>query len=212
MAFAQDAVQGAIDLNDPDRIVLEYPRAMLHLTECIDPGYEDVFVVGHGVGTMPGRLQEKRLRVAELDEDVAELSAAYFGYRGARPAIGDGAILLERETSRSLDFIVVDAFTADGVPSSLVSPDFFRMGRGKLDERGAMLLNVTGRGTRDRFVAAAFAALRDEFAFAKAFVLPAAGVAEARNVLLVGGSAPIRYQARRMAGFVEVDAPRSGLV
>lgn len=31
MAFHDDAVQGVLDLRDPARIVLEYPKAMLHL-------------------------------------------------------------------------------------------------------------------------------------------------------------------------------------
>ncbi|WP_238392542.1 spermidine synthase [Paenibacillus antri] len=205
LAFSEAAVQGAIDLSDPDRFVLEYPRAMLHVMECTDPTFEDVFLIGHGVGTMPGRLQGKRLRIAELDADVAELSASHFGYRGVPPVIGDGRLLLEREAPQSLDFVVVDAFTEDGVPDRLVDADFFRLAREKLDDRGAALFNVTVRGERDLRTSSVFAALRAEFAYAKAFVLPSANAADQRNAILVGGSSPIRYQARRMAGFVEVD-------
>jgi spermidine synthase len=203
MAFTEEAVQGAIDLDDPDRVVLEYQQAMLHLMECTDPTSEDVFLIGHGAGTMPGRLEGKRIRIAELDEDVADLSASRFGYRGARPTIGDGRLLLEREAPLSLDFVVVDAFDARGVAEGFLSADFFRLAREKLDERGAVLLNVTGRGERDPHVSAGYAALRDAFAYSKAFVLPASSPAESRNLLLVGGSAPIRYRSKRMAGFVE---------
>lgn len=208
MAFTEEAVQGAIDLDDPDRIVLEYQQAMLHLMETTDPTFEDVFLIGHGAGTMPGRLQGKRLRIAELDEDVANLSASRFGYRGARPTVGDGRLLLEREAPQSLDFVVVDAFDARGVAEGFLSADFFRLAREKLDERGAVLLNVTGRGERDLFASAGFAALRDEFAYAKAFVLPASSLAEPRNLLLVGGSSPIRYRSKRMAGFIELELER----
>lgn len=205
MTFSDDAVQGAMDLDRPERIVLEYPRAMLHLMECSDPGYEDVFVIGHGAGTLPGRLPSGGLRIAELDPDVVTVSENYFGYRGTPPIVGDGLELLERTASSSLDFLVVDAFTADGVPERLVSEELFRVAREKLDDRGAVLLNITGRGMRDRRVGVVFSALRDRFAYTEAFVLPSPGAADPRNVLLVGSGAPIKYRANGMAGFVVFD-------
>ncbi|MBE1445184.1 hypothetical protein GGC63_004652 [Paenibacillus sp. OAS669] len=33
LQFSDHAVQGAMDLKDPKRIVLEYPRAIIHLME-----------------------------------------------------------------------------------------------------------------------------------------------------------------------------------
>ena len=81
LQFLDEAVQGAIDLNNPQRIMFEYPRAMIHLMEVNNPSFEDVFVIGHGIGTIASRFSDKRFKIAELDDKVVELSKRYFGYR-----------------------------------------------------------------------------------------------------------------------------------
>jgi spermidine synthase len=92
MQFSKEALQGALDLNNPERIVFEYPRAMIHLMEFNDPSFNDVFVIGHGIGTIAGYFSEKRFKVAELDDKVVELSKLCFGYRKDNVIVGDGRL------------------------------------------------------------------------------------------------------------------------
>ncbi|WP_438351166.1 hypothetical protein ACP8HI_11270 [Paenibacillus sp. FA6] len=55
LQFSDDAVQGAIDLKDPKRIVLEYPRAIIHLMECNYTSFERAFIIEYGIGKLSAR-------------------------------------------------------------------------------------------------------------------------------------------------------------
>ncbi|MGO4529254.1 spermidine synthase [Paenibacillus sp. 2TAF8] len=202
LQFSNDAVQGAMDLEEPSRIVLEYPRAMLHLMEQNDPHFNRVFVVGQGIGTIPSYLSDRQVKVAELDAEVVEISQHFFGYKGSPVLIGDGRELLEREQAGTYDYIVIDAFTAAGTPEQFTNRSFFSMVKDKLDAEGAVLLNVFGRSGNDQLVNALYTTLGTEFPYTRAFALPAEPNV-IQNRILMGSHRPIDVQMRYMAGFVE---------
>jgi spermidine synthase len=205
LQFSDQAVQGAMDLMDPERIVFEYPRAMLHLMSFNEPIFEDVFVIGHGIGTIARSLPDKRVMVAELDENVVELSRRYFGYGLNNVVVGDGREILAREKPHAYDYIVLDAFSRKGTPSHFTSREFFRLAKEKLNSAGAILLNLMGRGAKDRLVSAVHSTLGTEFAYVKSFALPSESGGEVQNIILVGGNRPLIFQTRNMAGFVEME-------
>lgn len=213
LQFASEAVQGAMDINRPERIILEYPRAMLHLLERHISDSSRIFIIGHGTGTLARHLAGKQVTIAEVDELVAEISEAYFGFSGdGDPVrIGDGRLLLEREQPGSLDCIMVDAFSENGTPRHLSSSGFFRLAADKLIPDGLLLFNVFGRGDGDGFVAAIATTLREIFAYVRVFSLPVEHSREMRNMIIAGSRRPITYHARSMAGFVEVE-PRKGFI
>ncbi|MEK4062585.1 fused MFS/spermidine synthase [Paenibacillus sp. FSL H3-0321] len=204
LQFSGDAIQGALDLDHPRRVVFEYPRAMIHLMEAGEPYFEDVFLIGHGIGTLAGYFAEKRFKVAEVNAEVVKLSRQHFGYSLDNVIVGDGRRILEGEPERRYDFILLDAFTADGTPRHLVSSEFFALARSKLNSRGSIIMNLMGRSEKDRLIGAIHTTLAGEFANIKAFALPSEGTADIRNIIIMGSGKPIRYQARQMAGFVEV--------
>ncbi|MDM5278680.1 fused MFS/spermidine synthase [Paenibacillus silvae] len=202
LQFSDDAVQGALDLERPSRIVLEYPRAMLHLMERNDPQYNRVFVVGHGIGTIPSYLADRQVKVAELDAEVVRLSQHFFGYTGPDVRIGDGRELLEQEKSGTYDYVVIDAFSAAGTPEQFTNQSFFAMVKGKLDADGAVLLNVFGRSGNDKLVNAIYTTLGTQFNYTRAFALPTEPN-EVQNRILIGSHRPIDVHIKQMAGFVE---------
>ncbi|WP_019913453.1 spermidine synthase [Paenibacillus sp. HW567] len=204
LQFSGDAIQGALDLNSPRRVVFEYPRAMIHLMEAGEPFFEDVFVIGHGIGTIARYFAEKSFKIAEVSAEVVELSRQHFGYSQDNVVVGDGRRLLEGEPDRRYDFILLDAFTKDGTPQHLVSSEFFALARSKLNSRGSIIMNLMGRSEQDRLISAIHTTLSEHFPHIKAFALPSEGTADIRNILIMGSSKPIRYQARQMAGFVEI--------
>lgn len=205
LAFADGAVQGAMDLDDPGRILLEYPRAIIHLLEANNPSFHDVFLIGHGIGTIAGQYSDRRFKTAELDESVAALSRRYFDCRQEPICIGDGRELLETEHDESYDYVIVDAFTDKGVPRQLCSQPFFRLAAAKLGHHGAIIMNLFGRGKDDPLASAIHTTLGNVFACTRAFALHGQGAADVQNMILIGSSRPIAYQARRMAGFAEVE-------
>jgi spermidine synthase len=203
MQFSGEAVQGAMDLERPERIVFEYPRAIIHLIKQNDPAFEDVFAIGHGIGTIAGFFAEKRFKVAELDDKVVELSKVWFGCRCEHVVIGDGRRLLGSEKPDTYDYMILDAFTAQGTPRHLISSEFFRIARDKLHASGAIIMNLIGRGDNDRLINAVHTTLCGHFPYTASFSMPSNRITDAKNVIMMGSGKPIRFQARHMAGFAE---------
>ncbi|AIQ50742.1 spermidine synthase [Paenibacillus sp. FSL R7-0331] len=204
LQFSGEAIQGALDLEQPKRIVFEYPRAMIHLMEFNRPLFQDVFLIGHGIGTIAGYFAEKRFKVAEVNAEVVRYSRSHFGYAQDNVMIGDGRSLLEAERDGQYDYILLDAFTAAGTPQHLISNEFFRLTRGKLHSGGSILMNLMGKNENDRVINAIHTTLSEHYTYVEAFALPAEGAADVRNILLMGSGRPVRYQARQLAGFVPV--------
>ena len=212
MQFSNEAVQGALDLNNPQRIVFEYPRAMIHLMEYNNPSFEDVFVIGHGIGTIAGYFSEKRIKIAELDHQVVELSRRYFGYSKDDVVVGDGRQILLGEEAHAYDYIILDAFTDKGTPAPLTSREFFRMTREKLNSEGSILINLMGKGENDRLIRAIHTTLSEEYAYTKSFSLPSEGIRDLQNIILMGSNDPIGFQARSMAGFIEIKLEQGHII
>src|SRR5690606_8499104 len=214
LQFADDAVQGAIDLQQPDRILFEYPRALIHLIEHNSTkennGGDDIFIIGHGIGTLSSYFADSNCVTAEISETVVKLSQQHFGWKGSPILIGDGRLLLEQE-QRLFDCIVLDAFTSKGNPQHLSTVQFFDMARAKLKRQGTLLINVTNKGKLDVRSNAIYNTLQVVFPHTYAFTLQAAEERDIRNSILIGSNHPIRYRLRNMAGFVPYH-PESGYV
>lgn len=212
MQFSEHAVQGAIDMRDPSCIVLEYPRAIIHLMEANGPFFENVFMIGHGIGTIANQYPDKHFRIAELDEKVLELSRFYFNYVKENVVIGDGLELLSREDIDRFDYIILDAFTEAGTPHHLTRLSFFQLTREKLNNRGSVILNLMGKVKNDRFIQAVYTTLKEVFTCSKAFVLPGGAASDVRNFIIMGSDKEIQYEQRALSGFVEVEVERGHVI
>jgi spermidine synthase len=204
LQFANEAIQGAMDLRDPKRILFEYPRAIIHLMEHNHPDLSDAFIIGHGIGTLPGYWAHRRVKVAEWDGTILELSRKYFGYTGDNVTVGDGRAVLEAQGSHTYDCIVLDAFTEKGTPRHLISGEFFAIAREKLDSQGSIIMNLIGKGDHDPLISAVHSTLVEQFAYTRSFCLSSKGTIGMRNILIMGSPKPIGFQARQMAGFTEI--------
>ncbi len=212
LQFANEDIQGALDLNHPERILFEYPRAIIHLMEFNHPSFEKAFVIGHGIGTIPAHFSEKNFKVVELDDKIVELSRRYFGYRKDNVIVGDGRGILEGEKQQTYDYIILDAFTDQGTPRHLTTREFFGIARDKLDSQGSIILNLIGRGENDKLINAIHYTLREAFAYSRSFSLPSAGAACMQNILIVGRHKPIRFQEAKMAGFTEIELRQGHMI
>jgi spermidine synthase len=207
LQFGTEASQGALDLNQPDRILFEYPRAILHLMEFHNPDFGHVFAIGHGIGTIAAACPGRRFLTAELDPLVVQLSREYFGCQQQDILIGDGRQLLQEQDPGSFDYLILDAFTAEGTPAHLVSQEMFELASSRLHEGGMLLMNVTGRPGYDRRLGAIFTTLGQSFSHVIAFSLPPQSQGDRLNVILAASMKPILYQGRQMAGFQEIQLP-----
>lgn len=204
LQFANEDIQGAIDLLQPDRILFEYPRAIIHLMELNHSEFENVFVIGHGIGTMANHYANKSFRVAEIDPLVLEMSRTYFHYTLDNVHIGDGRALLYAEKDHQYDYIILDAFTSQGTPQHLISKSFFQITASKLNDKGYLIINLIGKVNHDRLINAIYTTLQEVYSCIEAFALPTEGVADKQNMILMASHQPIYYQGRHMAGFEKI--------
>jgi spermidine synthase len=212
LQFSDDSIQGAIDLKDPKRIVLEYQSAMIHLMELNNPSFNRVFVIGHGIGTIAGHYPDKRFTVAEIDERGVELSKLFFGYRKDNVRVGDGRRILRNEEPNAFDYIILDAFTNKGTPLHITTLEFFEMTMEKLDSQGAIIMNLMGKPKNDRLINAIHTTLRETYAYTKAFSLPAVDEADLRNMIIMGSNKTIDIQSQDTAGIYEIGLEQGHII
>ena len=208
LQFADGAEQGVIDLDEPGRIVLAYPRALIQLLDNCENDTRDVFMIGHGVGTIAGNYANSpnvRFISVELDERLAQLSREFFGYTGPEVRIGEGREELSKQAEDSLDCIIVDAFSAKGTPRQLVSLPFVQLAKDRLRASGLMLFNVGGRMCNDRLIDAMYATLAASYAYVEVFAPAATSADEVTNILFAASDSPVACNAARLAGFQSID-------
>ncbi|WP_127569551.1 spermidine synthase [Paenibacillus xylaniclasticus] len=214
LQFADGAVQGAMDMREPQRVVLEYQRAMIHLMDDNDPAFSSAFVIGHGIGTIAGHYPDRQFVTAEIDEKIVELSRRFFRYRMNNVVIGDGRDILVEQESGRYDYILLDAFTSKGTPRHLTTLEFFQTVMDKLRPGGAVILNVAGKLRNDRRSAAIHTTLSETCAYTRAFYLPVrgAGVDDLGNLIIIGSNKPIQAQPGLTADFAEIAMERGHVI
>ncbi|WP_028552784.1 spermidine synthase [Paenibacillus sp. UNC451MF] len=205
LQFSDHAIQGAMDMKKPSRILLEYPRAIIHLMEINNNSFNKVFMIGHGIGTIAGNYPEKLFTIAEMDNQVVELSKRYFGYPYDNVIIGDGRHTLSIQPANALDYVVLDAFTPKGTPIHLVTKDFFIMVMSKLTSQGMVILNLTGTIKNDRLINAVHTTLKETVSVVLAFALPGGDETDVRNIILIGSNRTVEFRQYDMAGFQEIE-------
>jgi spermidine synthase len=170
-------------------------------------GLRHVGVVGLGVGgsasyAHPGQvwtfyeidpLIEQIARDPRLFTYLAECAPS------ARVVIGDARLSLAEEPDRSLDLLMVDAFSSDSIPVHLLTREAMALYARKLSADGVMLLHLSNRNLALVPIAgrilseSGFAALHQAFSVepdrVEQMVFPADWVAAARHESALGSLA-----------------------
>ncbi|MBB3126393.1 spermidine synthase [Paenibacillus rhizosphaerae] len=208
LQFGDNAVQGAIDLRHPDRIVLEYPREIVRLIRNRTPEKGRIFMIGHGIGTIAGRFREDQCLVAEVNADIVELSRTYFQYGWNNVVIGDGRAILQQQAEGSFDYVILDAFTREGTPHHLMTEEFFVLARQRLKAGGILIMNAAGKLQRDAVLSAIHTTMEQVFASVRAFALTEGERDAERNVLFLGSDMPAAADVKDPEGFIQVQLER----
>ena len=142
-----NAIQSAMRLDAPDRIELDYVRAMMAFL-LFHPSPRDVLLVGLGGGSMARfihqRMPQTRVTVIEIDPGVVTVARKYFHFpeEDARLeiVIGDGAEAVPQRPA-SCDVLVVDGFV-DGSPAKdLCTRSFYDSAFAALRPGGVLVAN-----------------------------------------------------------------------
>ena len=143
------AVQTAIDMNDPPRLVHAYARAIM-ASLAVAPTPQRIMIVGLGGGVMPAFLRrnfpDAQIDIAELDPEVFAVAKRFFNFREdpkMKVYVGDGRKFIE-QTANRYDIIYLDAYGADSIPYMLATKEFMTAVRAKLADGGIAVSNVWG--------------------------------------------------------------------
>jgi spermidine synthase len=193
--------QSYLDLRDPDAVPMEYVRyAALGLAYV--PAPKHVLMIGLGGGTFSNLVHRAVLGadidVVEINPVVVEAAKRYFGVAEDERYeihIADGAAYV-RASGQHYDLMLVDAYSASGIPHHLTTPGFLTQLRQHLDARGVLIANIAVVGEPALSLVATIGRL---FPHVACVPCPESG-----NLLVFGSSAPlaatelVRQRAERM--------------
>jgi len=187
--------QTVILKSDPLAIPMVYAQVVAAAL-AFTPRRTRALVVGLGGGLLPRMLRERLLRMAvdvvEVNPVVIDVARRFFGVEeDARLRIfeDDGVRFLARK-GPEYDFILIDAFSVQGIPEAFKAPDVYENVRRRLAPEGAAVLNIAFEGLDGR------ARLLEAFSrpFEGCGLLR--GASGSSNVLAVGTPGPLPSEAR----------------
>ena len=124
----------------------------------------EVGAIGLGAGTIaaygkPG----DRYRFYEIDPAMVAAAHRHFSFVADSPAtvevaLGDGRLLLQRESVRRFDALVVDAFSGDAIPVHLLTREAVALYRDRLAPGGVIAIHISNQYLDLRRVVAGIAA------------------------------------------------------
>lgn len=144
--------QGAMRIERPWDLALEYTRVMMACLLMRDEGFPDnVLLIGLGAGSLAKFLYHHypfaHLTVVEIEPRVVTAAREYF-HLPLDPdrldiVIGDGAEFV-RTTDETYDLILVDGFNEHGHTGDLNTLPFYQACRARLSKQGLLAVNLIG--------------------------------------------------------------------
>jgi spermidine synthase len=147
LMFADGIVQSEMMLSKPDYLVLDYTKAMMAFV-LFQPEPRSILMLGLGGGSLAKFCRRcfptTSITVVELNSDVINLRKQF-----AVPAddqyfriIHNDGINYIKTLSASVDVILVDGYTRDGMPSAFGSSKFYDDCRRALRDNGILVVNL----------------------------------------------------------------------
>jgi spermidine synthase len=204
LQFSSDAIQGIINLEQPNRLVASYIRTTVDLIDHYAPDFKKGFIIGHGIGTVSSYYSHKYMLTAEIDPVVLEVSKKYFGHTGKNVEVGDGQALLKTQEAQSLDIIFLDAFSGSEIPFHLTTTEFFELTNEKLSNKGILIMNYLGRASNDKFLNELYSTISKIFPSVKVFA-PAPKSRTKQNLIIVASRCILEDYSPVEATLIQMD-------
>jgi len=146
-ARSGEALESAVDLSEPLRLVVPYTRS-LFAGLFFRPQPARVLMIGLGgagfhrlfTAAYPTAL----LQTVELDPKVFELCQSRLGFKPTTQtpvALMDGRLFVKRDKAK-WDWLILDAFRGGFVPPHLKTQEFYRECAERLSDRGVFISNL----------------------------------------------------------------------
>ncbi len=148
LRFGSTDIQSAMDLREPDRLVLDYTRLMMAFL-LFQPQPQRMLMIGLGGGSLPKfchrHLPGCDITVVEIDPAVIALREAFEippDQADFRVVQADGADFVAMADDQRFNVILVDGFEADRMAPALGTQDFYDHCARLLCPGGVMLCNL----------------------------------------------------------------------
>ena len=181
--------QTAVDLSDPERLVIPYSGIML-AAALVQPEPRRVLQLGLGGGAMNRYLRKVSpgvfLQTAEIDATVRDMAVEFMGFRpdAQDVVVIEDARVFVRKNTETWDWILVDAFSGGSVPPHLKTREFYVLLKARLAPGGVVAINLH---RSNRLFASDQATLRSVFSQVQLFDVPGTG-----NVVALAFEGPAR--------------------
>lgn len=149
--FGSDRIQGAMRVDRPCELALEYTREMMACLLMRDELPRDVLLIGLGAGSQAKFLYrhcpQAHITAVEIAPHVVEVARDRFELPDD-PArldivVGDGHEYI-RDTGKTFDLILVDGFNQHAHPGDLNTRPFYEACRERLGGQGLLAVNLIG--------------------------------------------------------------------
>ena len=147
MTFANGDIQTAMSLQSPEALSLAYMRTMMSLLLFQDTP-NSLCLLGLGGGGflrfLHHHFSHLMIDVVELSPDVIEIAERYFCLPQAKAIHlyqADGVEFMQ-QTTKHYDVLIVDMFSAIGLPASMLKQDFYYDCNHRLSEHGCAVINL----------------------------------------------------------------------
>ena len=159
--FGSYPKQSSMSLKEPDKLVLEYVRAMASWQLFKPVLEEDVLLIGLGAGSIGKYLLRHfpacRLKAIEYRKSVVKIARSHFGLPldpRLKIIIGDGGQYVCRAGDAQQErygLLIIDAFDHEGVAPSICSENFFQAAQSLLANDGILVANLWGGAGNQQF-------------------------------------------------------------
>lgn len=149
--FGTYSRQSSMQLDDPDKLVLDYVRAMTSWLLFKDT-FDEALIVGLGGGSLAKFLlhhfPESRLCAVENRKSVVKIARSHFGLpldTRLKIIIDDGGSYIRKRTEtlqEKFSLIFLDAFDQDGMAPSVRNVAFFDACKSLLKPDGILVINL----------------------------------------------------------------------
>lgn len=191
--YLNDHPQSAMYLNNETQYVFDYAR-YAHLSHLYrqNASLDRVLVIGAAGYSIPKRYLEEypniTVDVVDIDREVVEAGKKYFNVSESdrlNTHVADARRYL-RNTNKTYDAIILDAFQKDSVPFHLTTVEFMQLMSEHLDSQGVLIQNMitAAEGPRSQFARSEFETAQQVFPSAELYPV-SDNPHSVQNVLLV---------------------------
>lgn len=147
--------QSAIDVNN-HMPLQSYAYFLEFLPYGINPTGRKCLVLGLGAGVVPVWYEQNGIRtdVVDIDPHVVAIARKYFDFSVSGDVIIQDARYYLSTSVKQYDYIILDVFNGDTIPSHLLSIEMLKLVRERMTEHGILAINIVGSLKKNNFMSA----------------------------------------------------------